>query len=352
MPHFSYKEAERLANGLRNYLVTFGARLGWPLDSPPPNVDLSLVLKALWSDVVSPILDALEFSVRLSLLLTMIYTQCRIQVPDSGVKLPRIWWCPTGPLAFLPIHAAGIYKEGRGVPGQYLSEFAVSSYIPTVNFHDTYNSNHDASAPAGLFMVSQSNTPGKAQIPFARNEVEKIGKQLEIRGIPSCTLGDENATVSRVLASMERFSCIHLACHASQHTSIPLKSSIHLHDGPLELSEIMKKNLRNANFAFLSACQTSKGDAKIPEEVVHLASGMLAAGYRSVVGTMWSVIDEHCSDLAECFYKNLLEDTKEAKIDGSRVARALHAATRQLQEKAFGSPYSFLVWVPYIHMGI
>jgi len=85
---------------------------------------------------------------------------------------------------------------------------------------------------------------------------------------------------------MEEFPCIHLACHASQHTKTPLKSSIHLYDGPLELSEIVKKNLRKADFAFLSACQTSKGDTNLPEEVVHLASGMLTAGYRSVVGTM------------------------------------------------------------------
>jgi CHAT domain-containing protein len=113
----------------------------------------------------------------------------------------------------------------------------------------------------------------------------------------------------------------------------------------------MKKNLRNADFAFLSACQTSKGDEKIPEEVVHLASGMLAAGYRSVVGTMWSVFDKHCPDIAlEDFYMNLLEDTEEPKIDGSRAARALHAATQQLQEKVFDTPYSFLAWVPYTHI--
>ena len=115
---------------------------------------------------------------------------------------------------------------------------------------------------------------------------------------------------------MENFPSIHLACHASQHEEIPLKSSIHLHDGPLELSEIIKKNLRNADFAFLSACQTSKGDAKLAEEAVHLASGMLAAGYRSVVGTMWSVLDEHGPDLAESFYKNLLEGEDGPKVDG------------------------------------
>ena len=207
-------------------------------------------------------------------------------------------------------------------------------------------------APSGLLMVSQPNTPGKGQIPFARDEVEKIKKQLEMQEIPLHMLDDKNATVSCVLEYMEKFSCIHLACHASQHAETPLKSSIHLHDGPLELSEIMKKNFHNSDFAFLSACQTSKGDAKLPEEVVHLASGMLAAGYQSVVGTMWSVFDEHGPDLAEFFYQNLLSNVKEPKIDGSQAARALHAATQQLQEKVFDSPNSFLVWVSYIHIGM
>ncbi len=38
---------------------------------------------------------------------------------------------------------------------------------------------------------------------------------------------------------------------------------------------------------------------------VHLAAGMLAAGYRSVVGTnqMWSIIDQHGGDMAEFFYE-------------------------------------------------
>jgi len=286
----------------------------------------------------------------------MICTQYFIQVPDSNTKLPRIWWCPTGPLAFLPIHAAGIYEHGKGIPGQYLSEFAVSSYIPTINIHNTSNTDksyHDTST--GLLMVSQSKTPGMSEIPFAGDEVEKINKELRGKKIPLCRLDNKDATVNQVLESMEKFSCIHLACHASQHMKTPLKSAIHLHDGPLELSEIMKKNLCNADFAFLSACQTSKGDTKLPEEVVHLASGMLAAGYQSVVGTMWSVFDRHGPDLAEFFYKRLLEDTTNEgprMIDGSQAARALHDAIKHLQEKVSDSPYSFLAWVPYIHIGI
>jgi len=237
-----------------------------------------------------------------------------------------------------------------------LSDFAVSSYIPTVPVLEASNSVEGCrDAPTGLLLIGQPKTPRKKEIPFAREEVEKIERQLGMRGIPHFTLIDATATVSRVLESMDKFSCIHLACHASQHLETPLKSSIDLDDGPLRLSEIMKKNLHNVDFSFLSACQTSMGDPNLSEEVVHLASGMLAAGYRSVVGTMWSVFDEHGPDVAESFYRVMLEDaTNEGnpRVDGRRAARALHHATKELEGIISGSPYSFLAWVPYVHIGI
>ncbi len=81
LPNFSHQEAEHLANGLHGYLLSFGvrSRLGLPLhddDSPCSNIDINFpaVLKVLWSNVVSPILEALAFSVRLLHHLTMICT--------------------------------------------------------------------------------------------------------------------------------------------------------------------------------------------------------------------------------------------------------------------------------------
>jgi len=247
--------------------------------------------------------------------------------------------------------------ERKGVPKQCLSDFAVSSYIPTLNVlfgTPTSVKKSGDSAPTGLLIVSQPNTPGKSAIPYVKEEVEKIQRQLQRRGISSVTLNDQNGTVNGLLKSMELFPSIHLACHAVQDITKPLKSSIFLHDGPLELLEIMKKNLTHSDFAFLSACQTSKGVENLPEEVVHLASGMLAAGYRSVVGTMWSIFDLHGPDMAEFFYKSLLDDTTNEgpKVDGTRAARALHHATRRFREKLSGSPDSLLAWVPYIHIGI
>jgi len=242
---------------------------------------------------------------------------------------------------------------GKAVPQQSLSDFVVSSYISTVEVFNSVKKCCDARN--GLLIVSQPLTPGMNSLPFVRSEVEKIKRQLEMRQISFSVLDDESATVNCLSQAMEQFPCIHLACHASQNMTDPLKSSIYLHDGPLELSEIMKKNLQNSNFAFMSACQTSKGDKRLPEEVVHLASGMLAAGYQSVVGTMWSIFDEHSPDIAELFYKSLLNNSVTndgPKIDGRGAARALHDATCRLREKVSDLPFSFLTWVPYIHFGI
>ncbi|KAG8216399.1 hypothetical protein J3R82DRAFT_6503 [Butyriboletus roseoflavus] len=47
--------------------------------------------------------------------------------------LSRIFWCPTGPFAFLPIHAAGLYGTGDPQPGNKVSDFVVSSYVPTLS---------------------------------------------------------------------------------------------------------------------------------------------------------------------------------------------------------------------------
>ena len=365
LPKFSYKEAECLAKGLQDYLHHCGVisrKIMLLKDSNNPSVcgiDLADVLSVLWSKVVLPILESLRLNLVCLLLsrILMISLMSYLQEPNSkpcAKAMPRIWWCPTGPLAFLPIHAAGIYIRSKGIATQCLADFAVSSYIPTVDaLLKTQKSveNH-AEAPTGLLIVSQPNTPKQLPILGAADEANRIAGQLEKRGIPSLTLVDQSGTIKSVSDAMASFSCIHLACHAMQNTTSPLKTSIFLYDGPFELSEIMKKNLPNSDFAFLSACQTSTGDRNLPEEVVHLAAGMLAAGYRSVVGTTWSIADVHGPEIAEYFYESLLDDSAEGKIDGAGAAWALHCATQLFQEKLSDHHNSLLVWVPYIHIGI
>ena len=105
----------------------------------------------------------------------------------------------------------------------------------------------------------------------------------------------------------------------------------------------------NAELAFLSACQTSVGDMKLPDEAVHLAAAMLAAGCKSVIGTMWSINDDDAPVVADEVYRRL----KEGFVPGEgrlRTAYALHEAMRVLRERV--GEQTFIRWVPYVHFGL
>jgi CHAT domain-containing protein len=169
--------------------------------------------------------------------------------------------------------------------------------------------------------------------------------------VDALLLEDSKATIENVKAEMKSHSWAHFACHGVQDVNQPLKSGLCLHDGHLELLEIMKEQIPNLDLAFLSACQTSKGDLKLSEEVVHIAAGMLAAGYCGVVGTMWSISDMHGPAFATKFYEYFLREKGLDKLDSTQAAYALDYATRKVRETLGEGDTTFLTWVPYVHFG-
>jgi len=362
---FTYDEASNLTERLHHFLSSHNVqmrevdRAGGPVR--PPNIGkqsgIHFVLKALWLRVVRPILDALAYSVSFSdsshfILLILLLKS----IPASDPA--RIWWCPTGPLAFLPLHAAGIYsRTGRSLLGSCISDFAISSYIPTVS-----SLIEKLKQPAGvkrstsskLLIISQPNTPGCSAIPETTNEMNCIWRTIGAANDGSLRLEGEIASLSRVKFEMESHGSIHLACHASQDLENPLKSGFYLHDGRLELADIMKQKFAIRELAFLSACQTSTGAEKLSEEAVHLAAGMLAAGYQSVVATMWSIKDQYGPVVAENFYRDLMVRgmaSGKQGIDSSGAAHALHHAILGIRETLGDTEQGLLTWVPYVHFG-
>ncbi|KAF5323854.1 hypothetical protein D9611_008438 [Ephemerocybe angulata] len=297
------------------------------------------VLRGLWEDVVKPILDGLGFS---------------IVDKSTGAVPPRLWWCPTGPLSFLPLHAAGIYQGSDSI---CTSDYVVSSYTPTVTaITDRVKSRHSFDGKeSGLFLTSQPNAPGASPIPGTTKEVQAIFNRAKESGVRVRKLEGDAMMVGECLERMQDFSSIHLACHGSQNAAEPLQSRFLFHQGSLELGTILQSNLKNADLAFLSACQTSTGQEKLSDEAVHLAAGMLAAGYRRVVGTMWSIGDNPAQEVATTFYEYLLahrNDPSSAGFDGTHSAVALHYATQQLRLNLDNSERSLLTWIPFIHFGL
>jgi CHAT domain-containing protein len=163
---------------------------------------------------------------------------------------------------------------------------------------------------------------------------------------------EHEATVAMVEEGMIKSAFVHFACHGVQDTHTPTESALLLAgSSKLTLERIIQLSLPQADLAFLSACQTATGDKKPQEESVHLAAGMLLAGYRGVVATMWAIMDNDAPQVAADVYEHLF---RTSRPDPTRAAEALHLAVCNLRERtdSKGNKTSFSHWVPFIHLGV
>ncbi|THU76349.1 hypothetical protein K435DRAFT_739358 [Dendrothele bispora CBS 962.96] len=342
LPTFSYKQAETLHSKLLSLLQGHHVRGNQNKDRASRTLVkgnqnyFKLVLADLWSHVVQPILSQLEQAL----------------YKNDHHSLPHITWCATGVLAFLPLHAAGIYGSGDPTKNMNISDFVVSSYTTTLTAMLGFGSKpkQGPTKTPSVLIISQPSTPGLTSLPGTVEEVEAIQRYTSPDHI--CHLTHEQATVEAVLDEMSKHEIIHLACHGIQNVKNPLSSAFALYDGRLELTTLLMLSLKNAELAFLSACQTAIGDGNLPEETVHLAAGMLAVGYPSVIATMWSIGDKDATLIADKVYANLLghhDDTESQQVKLT-PAYALHEAVKHLREEV--GEMNFVRWVPFIHLGV
>jgi CHAT domain-containing protein len=129
--------------------------------------------------------------------------------------------------------------------------------------------------------------PDMPPLYHALPETREISNIAMNAGTSSCFNVAATATKAEVIAALQSSQVVHIACHGIQHEREPHKSHFCLSTGNLTVSELMEVNLQGAFLAFLSACESAKGDRKHTDEAVHLAAAMLSAGFRSVVATMW-----------------------------------------------------------------
>ncbi|KAF8436540.1 CHAT domain-containing protein [Boletus edulis BED1] len=284
-------------------------------------------LAPLWNGIVKPVLDALAFS--------------------SPGDISRIFWCPTGPFVFLPIHAAGFYDSQYSSPGHKVFDFTISSYVPTLSILARSPDLHAVpNDDLRLLAVRQPPSDGLGQLPGVAPEIAYIKEVLKDSPSAHTTILDSSlGTVEEVLGLMKEANWVHFACHGIQDG---VDSGLCLADKRrLTLRDMLSLSRPHGGLAFLSACQTATGDEDLTDEAVHIAAGMLFAGYGGVVGTMWSISDRIAPMVARDVYEHLSRDG--TRPDYREAARALHEAIGQLRDSG---EVSFNEWVPFIHVGL
>jgi CHAT domain-containing protein len=265
---------------------------------------------------------------------------------------------------FLPIHTAGVYSQGNL---ECCSDYVVSSYTPTLSALHRARANFEPIARESLVLLAAgaSETLATLKMPFLKSvkaEITDVARLARATNhIEVLEYGQTSAAkVHKMAETLPRADIVHLACHGVQDQDDPLKSGFCLGDGKLTVSKLMGIKLDRAFLAFLSACETAKGDTNQPDQAIHLAAAMLFCGFRSVVATMWcvhtcahrlyvpisfrTIWDDDGPAVARVFYEALLA---EEVLDADAIAYALDAAVSKLRQDGV-SPAR---WASFIHVG-
>ena len=301
--------------------------------------DILDILAWIWDTIAEPILLALGLSAG----------------HIDGQPWPRVWWCPVGLLAYLPIHAAGRYRKHNDAgasrsplerqPPSSVMDCVASSYTATIRtlaYSRTRLQDTSTRRTAIIAVPDAANAPPLLDVTIEADMLADL-----IPGADVLT----RATRDSVIAALRDHIAAHFACHAYVDLDNPAASQLILYDydsSPLTVADISLLELSSGGLAYLSACATAATSSKLTNEAIHITGAFQLAGYQHVIGTLWPVTDKSARSIAFNFY-NQLTYQGTSQPDTSLAAQALHDATRRLRASYPATP---TIWAAYTHTGI
>jgi tetratricopeptide (TPR) repeat protein len=230
---------------------------------------------------------------------------------------------PHDVLHFLPFHALL-----DGERHYLIDEFAIS-YAPSSSVYRLCRTK--PARPSGRALIM--GVPD-ASTPLISDEVLAIASVLPN---PQVFLGAD-ATVGQLQRHGEESRFVHIATHGLFRRDNPMFSSIRLGDGPLSVYDVYELRL-SAELVTLSGCGTGLRVVAGGDEQLGLVRGLLYAGARAVLLTLWDAYDSSTADFMTAFYARLQR--------GRSKARAAQEGMRELREQY---PHPFY-WAPFTLVG-
>ncbi|KZT63307.1 hypothetical protein DAEQUDRAFT_150426 [Daedalea quercina L-15889] len=285
---------------------------------------LKAALQQLWSFVCKPVVERL----------------IELGVPEQS----RIWWYPPGMMASSPVHAAGPYVAGeRNLLDIFMSSYTSSILALIKSRADMKNSYRGVK----LLAFGQSDA-----LPLVTSELHNL---RGIFGDRATIYVNDDATrqqaIDQLSMSGEDGECTHFACHGSLSIHKPFESSFVMYDRNLTLQDIVRSTatLGVKHLAFLALCHSAaSGDVSdAPDEFISLAAGVQASGFRSVIGTLWTMADADGPELAQNFYTHLMRRGA-YEFDPKEAAVALHLTVKAMRDRKVPVER----WSTFVHIGI
>ena len=254
-----------------------------------------------------------------------------IQDLFSGSELVFV---PEGPLCLAPFAAF------KGPDSKYLCEsFRIRVAPSLTSLKMIADCPLDYHLTSGVLLVGDpwvQDVTTLKPLPFAREEVEMIGKVL------GCTpLTGRQATKNEVLKRLGSVVLVHFAAHGSMEAGeIALAPNGSGETDFILTMEDVKRVQMRARLVVLSCCHSAYGEIKA-EGVVGIARAFLGAGARSVLVSLWAIDDRATLEFMKHFYQHLVE--------GKSASKALNQAMNCMREsREFGAVNH---WAPFVLIG-
>ena len=300
-----------------------------PADRIAAQREILAVLAWMWIVITGPILAALGHT----------------STPTADAVWPRVWWCPGGILAHMPLHASGDHlarnEEEQGRPT--VMDRVVSSYITTLRGLE-YARNQRPDPAGKTLIIAVPDAPAASPLSGVIAESRIIADRVPgAHALP-------HPTRSTVLAELPTHLVAHFACHGYADLTRPAASRLLLHDHletPLTVADISALRLPGG-LAYLAACDTAFTNPTLADQALHITGACHLAGYQHVIGSLWPVIDTTAHTIAEDFY-SYLTDSGARPPDIDRAAQALHHATRKMRDQY---PLTPTTWAGHTHTGL
>ncbi len=182
-------------------------------------------------------------------------------------------------------------------------------------------------------------------LPSAGREAEFVAKQFG----DAILLLEGNATEAAVRQYIAYAPLVHFATHGTLDEETALNSCVVLADNArLTVYDLMLLRLQ-ARLVVLSACSTGQGETTGGDDVLGLTRGLLAAGARAAVVSLWPVDDDSTAYFMQAFYRAMREGhaPRAALQRAQQVLREI-ILPEQRDELAYAHPY---YWAPFVLVG-
>ncbi len=241
---------------------------------------------------------------------------------EARLKARHLVIVPHDFLHYLPFHAL---HDGHG----FLIDKVSISYAPSASVYHLCCSRSASCADRSLILgIPDSRTP---------NVIEEARNVAAVLPNPALFIGAE-ATEERLRIHSAQSRFVHIAAHGLFRQDNPRFSSMRLGDSQISLLDLYSLNL-SSELVTLSGCSTGLNAVVGGDEMLGLVRGLLYAGTRSVLVTLWDVDDKCTADFMKAFYGHLA-------ANGNKGG-ALQMAMQEIR-RTYSHPY---YWAPFVLIG-